>query len=75
MSKFIESMIQCPFYLKEGETFITCEGILTDTRTTHRFNSGCEKRDYENTVCCVNGGKKCQHFRNLSILYERGLRN
>lgn len=75
MSKLIERRIECPFYLNEGNRFITCEGILKGTKTTHRFRTNDVKVIYENEVCCCNGGKRCQHFRNVSILYERGLRN
>lgn len=74
MSKTIESIIECPFYLKEGEKFISCEGVLDNTSSTHRFNSNDEKKKYEFSVCCVNGGKKCKHHRAVSVLYERGLR-
>ncbi len=74
MSKMIEGRIECPFYLKEGERFISCEGVLDNTSSTHRFKSNEEKRKYEFTVCCVNGGKKCPHHRTVSVLYERGLR-
>lgn len=70
----IESRIECPFYKKLGETFITCEGILDNSKTTHRFSSATEKTKYLEGVCCKNGGKKCPHFRSVSILYERGLR-
>ena len=42
MSKFIEGQIECPFYIKEGTAFITCEGILEKTSTTHRFKNNKE---------------------------------
>lgn len=75
MSKFIESQIECPFYVKEGERFISCEGLLENTSvTTHRFKSDAEKRNHQLSVCCSNSGKKCPHYRNISLLYERGER-
>ena len=74
MSKSIEGIIECPFYIKEGTGFITCEGILEKTSTTHRFKSKDEKISYEQRCCCVNGGRKCPHYRSLSVLYERGAR-
>lgn len=73
MSKFIEGMIECPFYLKEGERFISCEGLLKNSSsTTHRFKSNDEKRSYEFDLCCVDGGKNCPHYKNLMLLYENG---
>lgn len=74
MSKMIEGMIECPFYIKEGERFIGCEGVLEKTISIHSFKSENEKKNYEFQVCCVNGGKKCPHFKNVFALYERGER-
>lgn len=74
MSKMIESLIECPFYLKEGERFINCEGLFEDTTVTHKFSTENKKREYEYKVCCANGGRKCPHFKNVSLLYERGVR-
>ena len=47
MSKFIEGMIECPFYLREGEGFIACEGIITGSSCHHRFENDFQKRNYE----------------------------
>ena len=74
MSKSIEEIIECPFYIKEGTGFITCEGVLEKTSATHRFKNNEDKINYEHRFCCANGGRKCSHFRNLSVLYERGVR-
>ena len=74
MSKIIERKIECPFYLKEGNGFITCEGVLNGTECTHSFSSNFMKKNYEEKICCSSGGRKCHHYRNLSILYERGLK-
>ena len=43
MSKFIDGMIECPFYLKEGERFIACEGILSGAHCCHKFDNETEK--------------------------------
>ncbi len=74
MSKNIEGLIECPFYVKEGERFITCEGLLENSTVTHRFTTNEEKKCHEFDFCCVNAGKKCPHYRNVSLLYERGQR-
>jgi hypothetical protein len=75
MSKLIEGRIECPFYIEEGDGFIACEGVLKDTECLHKFTSNFLKRNYEESVCCTSGGRKCSHYRNLSILYERGLKS
>ncbi len=74
MSKLIESKIECPFYVRESERAITCEGCIAGTVTVQRFNDRAGKSDYENTVCSVFGGRRCPHYRTVSVLYERGLR-
>ncbi|MBO5065490.1 MAG: hypothetical protein J6D06_05180 [Clostridia bacterium] len=74
MSKFIEGMIECPFYLREGEGFIACEGIITGSSCHHRFENDFQKRNYEIDVCSTNGGKKCRYYRTMALLYERGLK-
>ncbi len=74
MSKMIESMIECPFNVKEVAGFISCEGVLDNSTITHKLETYIQKRNYEYTVCCVNGGRRCSHFKNVSLLYERGVR-
>lgn len=74
MSKLIEGRIECPFYLKEGESYIACEGVLNGTKCVHKFRDNKEKTQHEISVCSMSGGRKCQHYRTVSMLYERGLK-
>lgn len=74
MSKMIEGRIECPFYLKEGESYIACEGVLNGTKCFHKFPNDKQKRCYEIAICCVSGGRNCQHYRTVSLLYERGIK-
>ncbi len=74
MSKFIESIIECPFYVKEGEGFILCEGVIKNTTSRQEFKSDYEKSKFETEVCSVKCGKNCFHHRNLATLYEKGLK-
>ena len=74
MSKFIEGMIECPFYLKEGDKYIVCEGIADGAKCVHRFKDNVQKSLYEVDFCSSRNGKKCQYYRTLSMLYERGLK-
>lgn len=73
MSKAIEERIECPFYLEEGTGYIICEGLVKNTRCINTFRSDAEKVVHEEMVCSVNCGKKCNHYRSLSVLYERGI--
>ena len=74
MSKMIEGRIECPFYLKIGDSFIACEGILNGRKCFHRFQVNKKNRYYEIAVCSSQGGRNCQHYRTVSMLYERGLK-
>ncbi len=74
MSKSIEGMIECPFYVCEGHCFVTCEGILNGTTITHNFLTDKDKEGYELNVCSRNSGKTCPHHKNINNLYEKGLR-
>lgn len=74
MSKLIEGQIECPFYIKEGDAFIACEGIVDGTTSVHRFKNNIKKAEYENKVCSCNGGRGCLHYRTVHTLYDKGLR-
>ena len=73
MSKSIEEAIECPFYISERDEFIVCEGLVKNTRSINKFRSRAEKRTQIETVCSKNCGKKCNHYRAVSLLYERGI--
>ena len=74
MTKKIEGSIECPFYLKEGKGFISCEGLLNKSECTHTFSSDSDKTRYETKNCCVKGGRSCPHYRAVAMLYETGKR-
>lgn len=71
MSKAIEAMIECPFYIKEGERFIRCEGSVSGTQCIHRFKNDREKSNYEVNFCSKFGGRNCPHHRVVAVIYER----
>jgi hypothetical protein len=59
--------------LREGKGYIICEGLVKNTKCVNEFRSDAEKRYHEENVYSVNCGKKCNHYRSLSVLYERGI--
>ena len=73
MSKTIESLIECPFYISEGTGFVICEGAIKGTTAKQEFKNNSDKAKYEAEVCSVNCGKKCNHYRNVATLYEKGV--
>ena len=74
MSKKTDGRIECPFFQDEGKGFIICEGIVNGSECVHRFLNNDLKEAHLDCVCSVFGGRKCQHYRTISILYERGLK-
>lgn len=75
MATGIDSYIECPFFLEHGKKIIVCEGLCSKRKTTHSFGTCEEKKKYIAQNCAFNGGKKCPHYRAVSLLYERGLRH
>lgn len=73
MSKSIEERIECPFYISENGNYIVCEGLMKSVNCINKFPSKAEKLGYIENYCSVNCGKKCNQYRALSILYERGI--
>lgn len=71
MAKFIERLIECPFYMGEGDKFINCEGE-DGKKHAQLFNSNTEKSEYEKTVCSVAGGRNCAHYKLINQLYASG---
>lgn len=71
MAKFIERLIECPFYLGEGDKFINFEGE-NGKKHTRLFCDNKQKSEYEKSVCSIDGGRNCEHYRVIIGLYECG---
>lgn len=71
----INALIECPFFIRQELNYITCESCIKRTENRFVFNSRRDKENHIEKVCCVNGGKKCLHYRTMMILYERGVLN
>ena len=71
MAKFIERLIECPFYLGEGDRFINCEGE-NGKKHIKAFDNNTQKSEYEKGVCSVDGGRACNHHKKINWLYECG---
>ena len=75
MSKNLEGYIECPFYLDYSNNTITCEGVCDDSVTVHSFHSKPAFKAQMKKFCTCDGGKNCDHFKAVTLLYERGLRH
>jgi len=66
----------CPFYVKEAEKSITCEGLMPGTETAIRFPSSTAKRGYQQSVCeHADACKRCMLAAALDAKYRQGADN
>lgn len=72
-NKGIDARIECPFFKENIGDSIICESCIPEAKHIFKFKRAAEKRKYIENVCCVNSGKKCLHYRNMAVLYERGV--
>lgn len=67
--KSIENYIECPFYLREKDKEIVCEGLIADSVVIHHFESNRLKTLHERNVCSVKLGRNCPHNKAVSLKY------
>ena len=61
--------IKCPFYLRESEYTITCEGVETGTELATKFPSEKTKKEYQKHKC-YHAKNGCALMRMLEKKYE-----
>jgi hypothetical protein len=66
---YIDTKIECPFYIKDIKKEILCEGSIVDTVSIQKFRSASKRIEYEQDYCSVNGGRKCPHYRAVDLRY------
>lgn len=63
----------CPFYLKEAQKSITCEGLIEGTSNMTRFDTEEEKLQYQSANCeMYNYANCCKLAAALAKKYEEG---
>lgn len=67
-NKTIDALVFCPFYITEGKTSITCEGII-GTATVNRFKSEADKSYHELNFCTGKTCKGCGVYSALMYDY------
>ena len=61
----------CPFFVKEADKSVTCEGLLPGTLTAMKFETADDRRAYVETVCCAKDcGRLCPLALSLMRLYD-----
>jgi hypothetical protein len=69
MSGYVISL--CPFYIRESNKSITCEGYLADnTFNTTKFESEKKKYDYQRVYCWRESWCCCVLAKTLNKKYE-----
>lgn len=58
-NKPVEAYIQCPFYLREKENVIMCEGCIGNTCMTTKFSSAKAKKEHLKSCCYLPDGGAC----------------
>ena len=69
-NKQIEALIQCPFYLREKENTVACEGYIRGTCMITKFPGEKEKRAYMKANCFKPDGGECFMAKSLFGKYE-----
>lgn len=53
MANYVVTRIVCPYFVREAEKSITCEGIIQGTLDTRRFSTKKDKERHED-MCCTS---------------------
>lgn len=62
----------CPFYIKDADKSITCEGLIKGTSDMRRFQTTKVKREYQEHVCQTRDyAYLCPIAEALTAMYER----
>lgn len=65
------AVIICPYFQRESEQKIACEGVVEDSTTLLKFCSEEEKRRHRRMYCQSYGYEKCPLAKILRRKYEQ----
>lgn len=60
----------CPYYVREANKSITCEGTVSGTLSQHRFDSEQEMLQFQTQFCCTRTYSRCPHAASLNEKYQ-----
>lgn len=60
----------CPFYLRESQLSISCEGLTDGTRNVMKFNKLDDKHQYQRDFCFYKTYKGCPVYQAILKKYE-----
>jgi len=68
-----EKLTVCPFYVREADKSISCEGVIDGTVTMTRFASTEVKVRFQEAACFQYGSERvCPVAKQLATLYLQG---
>lgn len=62
---------KCPFYKKDEQTTVRCEGLTEDSRLVLQFNTKKSRVSYQEKHCKTEGYKKCRIYKMLTEKWEQ----
>lgn len=63
----------CPFYLRETDHSLTCEGCVRGSVTILRFGCRTDKRAWQAGICAHYHFRRCPLAFSAELKYERAL--
>lgn len=66
---------KCPFYIKEAEKSITCEGCTENSTNMQRFETSEEKEHYQEQYCTTRGYIMCPWAASLAEKYANSVQD
>jgi len=70
MNKTIDALVTCPFYVREAELTVDCEGLTGGAVTVTRFRTKKNKTDFMKSFCVDCAGRGCPLAEFLTAKYE-----
>ncbi len=55
----MKNVAYCPYCVSHGSKSVTCDSLVTGSRTTHRFETTRRKQAWFDRVCCTEKYARC----------------
>ena len=68
-SQYADVAVRCPFFQKQTDMLVYCEGIEGVHSVTLNFSRKMQKQVYSSSFCC-NHYEQCQVYKEVMKKYE-----
>lgn len=69
ISNYGSQDVKCPFYIREENTDLICEGAI-NKYCIHHFKSNRQKQEHKEKFCNTFDYKNCIYFKGIFSLYK-----